>query len=319
MIDVSVIMAAWNAEATLSRAIQSALAQSGVSVEVIVADDASTDGTAHIAAGFASQNVQLLTLGRNAGPAAARNAAMAVARGHWIAVLDADDAYLPGRLASLLTAARTHALDLVADNMVVETGGAGRRLFMAEKLDGALVDVPLATYVANNRLFSRRPCEGYLKPMFSTGFMRRCRLQYDDRMRVGEDFMLVAEALTLGARFGRTREAGYLYSVGPGSISHRLTHADVAAMIDADRRYLGRYGSLLGPAESRAWEQHQRSLEIGSSFVAMIENIRSRDLPALARTAWQHPGALRHFAMPVRARVARLMRRMSTAQHLVAS
>ncbi len=74
--DVSFIVAAYNAAGTLAKAIDSALAQRGVSVEVIVADDCSTDETRAIAESYADRNVKLLALARNGGPAAARNAAL---------------------------------------------------------------------------------------------------------------------------------------------------------------------------------------------------------------------------------------------------
>ena len=79
--DVSFIVAAYNAEETLAKAIDSALAQEGVSVEVIVADDCSTDETRTIAESYANRGVKLLALGRNGGPAAARNAALLAATG----------------------------------------------------------------------------------------------------------------------------------------------------------------------------------------------------------------------------------------------
>ena len=53
--DISFIMAAYNAAETLSKAIDSALAQTGVTVEVIVADDCSTDETREVARGYAEQ------------------------------------------------------------------------------------------------------------------------------------------------------------------------------------------------------------------------------------------------------------------------
>jgi hypothetical protein len=54
---------------------------------------------------------------------------------------------------------------------------------------------------------------------------------------------------------------------------------------------------------------HQRSLEDGASFVGMIDSIKNRDFGGLARSVWQHPAAIRHFSMPIRARLERLTRR----------
>ncbi len=86
---IAVIIAAYNAAATLERAVRSALAQPETA-EVCVVDDASTDEMPAIAQRLASMDarVHVLRQPRNAGPAAARNAALAATDAPWIAILD---------------------------------------------------------------------------------------------------------------------------------------------------------------------------------------------------------------------------------------
>ena len=86
--DVSFVIAAHNAEATLMRAIDSALSQRGVSVEVIVVDDCSTDGTLSLARSHGDARVRVLALEANRGPGGARNAGLDAACGRWVAILD---------------------------------------------------------------------------------------------------------------------------------------------------------------------------------------------------------------------------------------
>jgi len=92
----SVILPAYNAAATLARAIESVLEQSWPAHEIIVVDDGSTDHSASVAQGFGAA----VTLLRqpNAGVSAARNAGAHAASGDWLAFLDADDWYYPQRL-----------------------------------------------------------------------------------------------------------------------------------------------------------------------------------------------------------------------------
>lgn len=92
----SVVIPAYNAAATLARAIESVRAQTWPAHEIIVVDDGSQDATAEIAAGF-GETVTLIRQA-NSGVSVARNAGAAAASGDWLAFLDADDWYAPDRL-----------------------------------------------------------------------------------------------------------------------------------------------------------------------------------------------------------------------------
>lgn len=94
---VSVVIPAYNAGATLGAAIDSVLAQSYDDVEVVVVDDGSTDTTADVLRGY-GERVRWISQ-PNAGLAGARNAGLAMARGDYIALFDADDLCHPDRLA----------------------------------------------------------------------------------------------------------------------------------------------------------------------------------------------------------------------------
>lgn len=96
MIFVSVVIPAYNAERTLAAAIESVLGQTYRDLEIIVVDDGSADGTAGVAARF-GEDVRCIRQ-KNAGAAAARNAGILAAQGDAIALLDADDLWLPEKL-----------------------------------------------------------------------------------------------------------------------------------------------------------------------------------------------------------------------------
>src|SRR5262245_37453510 len=116
---IAVIIAARNAEATIQKAIRSALAQAATR-EVFVVDDASSDSTAAVAkrADDGTGRLVVLTLERNHGPAAARNFALRHSMAPYFCVLDADDYMLPGRLEKLLEGAPDD-WDLIADDMII--------------------------------------------------------------------------------------------------------------------------------------------------------------------------------------------------------
>jgi glycosyltransferase involved in cell wall biosynthesis len=98
---ISVIVAAYNEEKHLRACIESLLSQQGVLLEVIVVNDASTDLTARILAKIEDERVVTITNTTRLGRAAARNRAVLAARGDVIAIQDADDVALPGRLIAL--------------------------------------------------------------------------------------------------------------------------------------------------------------------------------------------------------------------------
>jgi glycosyltransferase involved in cell wall biosynthesis len=103
---VSAIVPAYNAAAYLAEALDSALAQTYSSLEIIIVDDGSTDSTAAIADGYAAAypgRVRVIHQA-NAGLPGARNTAIAAARGELLALLDADDVWLPGHLECVVSA-----------------------------------------------------------------------------------------------------------------------------------------------------------------------------------------------------------------------
>src|ERR1700760_1348859 len=104
---VSVIVPAYNAQTFIRESIQSALQQSYPLIEVVVVDDCSSDETAlvHAQIAAADPRVRVLRNATNVGPAAARNRGIAEAKGAWIALLDADDAFEAARIKKLLGAA----------------------------------------------------------------------------------------------------------------------------------------------------------------------------------------------------------------------
>jgi GT2 family glycosyltransferase len=95
---VSVITPTYNRAALLPRAIASVLSQDFTDLELIVVDDGSTDGTQEVLASITDSRVSCIRFDQNRGIGAARHEAVTRARGDFIAFIDSDDVWLPGKL-----------------------------------------------------------------------------------------------------------------------------------------------------------------------------------------------------------------------------
>jgi teichuronic acid biosynthesis glycosyltransferase TuaG len=129
---VSVITAAFNAENFIAETIASVQAQSLTDWEMLVADDASSDRTAAIVRDLAAADprIRLIGLAENGGVARARNAALAAARGRFIAFLDSDDLWLPQKLErqTRFMFERDAAVSYTGFRRIDEAGGSTGRL-----------------------------------------------------------------------------------------------------------------------------------------------------------------------------------------------
>lgn len=125
---VSILIPCFNAERWIGQAIESALAQDGPAIEVVVVDDGSTDNSLAVVRQFGDR-VRWET-GPNRGGNPARNRLLALARGEWVQYLDADDYLLPGKVSRQAEFIATHdETDVVYGPITVDYWSAsGSRL-----------------------------------------------------------------------------------------------------------------------------------------------------------------------------------------------
>ncbi|AZO10047.1 MULTISPECIES: glycosyltransferase family 2 protein [unclassified Mesorhizobium] len=303
--DVSFVIAAYNAEATLDRAIASAMAQRGVSVEVIVVDDRSRDRTLEVARAYPEEIVKVVALPANRGPGGARNAGIDVARGRWVAVLDSDDAVLSGRIAAMIARAEHAGAEIAVDNVQVvrEDGTPDDTMFPAGYLEG-LREISLADYIAGNLVFESRFNLGYLKPIFQRRFLHENRLRYDEQLRIGEDYILLASALARGGRCVVEPTTGYIYHIRTGSISRVLELHHVEAMACADAAFAASHA--MDSEAQAAFARRSRSLRKAASFLSLVQHIKARAPLKAIRTALRDPAAIKHLSMPIAVRLRRV-------------
>jgi len=300
VVKVSVIIAAYNAADTLPRAVQSCLEQTDVTVEVVIANDASTDNTTTVAAALAAKHpeVKVVNLVENGGPSAARNAGFDAATGDWLAVLDADDTMAPDRLAHMVSVADAENADAVYDNLKIMNLSAPDAtppnfLSLATFGESARWDLPF--FVANNQARPGKPALGYLKPLFRAAFLREHNLRYTPKLRNGEDFHLMLEALCCDAALHYTPLAKYHYTTGGPSISNPLNLDHAAALINEASDFIERNTGKISPDVVAGMRVRRTRLQDFASAEKAMRDLKAKRFGGALLTFGKRPRALFRF------------------------
>ncbi len=307
--DVSVIITSYNTAGYITRAVDSALSQTGVSLEVVIVDDCSSDNSWQVIEGLADPRIKRFRPAQNGGPSVTRNLAIGMATGKWLAVLDSDDTFDAGRLERLLKRAETLNADIIVDNLAIyrEADGASYPMFEAERLT-AIPKLTLAEFIKGNQYFLDGFTLGYLKPVFSSAFLAQHQLSYDPDIRIGEDYFLLASALALGASCAVEPTVGYIYTVRKGSISHRLQPADVSRINACDNKLLARF-KLDGVAQA-AQAKRTRNLARALAFTQLVEAIKQRNAGGICKVIISQPSAVLGLWRPIAVRLERLKKKL---------
>jgi glycosyltransferase involved in cell wall biosynthesis len=210
---VSTVITSYNKAPYLAEAIDSALAQDYPHQEILVIDDGSTDSTPEVAGAYKDQIRYIWQ--ENRGPSGAKNRGILEARGEFIAFLDGDDRWRPGKLTKQIECChRNPAAALIYTDRLVIRGGAivgmslraeGKHLYRGQVLDQLLINMII--------------------PFSSALVRRKCLIEvglFDERRRAADDY-------DLWLRIGRLYEIDYVDEVfieyrseSEGSIGSRL-------------------------------------------------------------------------------------------------
>ncbi len=307
---VSVVIPAYNAAGFIGRSIASLRQQTLTDMEILVVDDASTDATVATVKALMGTDpgIRLLEQARNGGVAAARNTGIDQARGCYIAFLDADDVFLPQRLAVLVQQAQAHQLDVVGDNQVMHDVHLGRDVGIVHfnptdhlQLLTALAflegshNVPTWREILSG---SRAPYFPIIKPIIRRDFLTRHALRYDPAYSIGEDFDLHIRCLLEGAEFGLVPRALYVYTLPYSVVSstrspHTRTRFDMQPVLDNVDQLLARYADTLDPEVRQALvrcKDGSRGLEQFEAFKRALYRTGPQAMLSLVTTPmlWQY-------------------------------
>ena len=315
--EISVIMANYNGARYLGAAIKSLQSQTFPHWELIFVDDASKDDSVALASRFAEDDprIRVVALKTNHGPAAARNKAIELASGQWVAILDSDDLMRPDRLEILRGRARADQAAIVADDMLVfsdETPKA--KHFLPAEYTKAPRWIELAEYIDSNRLYSRTPDLGYLKPMISLERLRASGIRYDESLKIGEDYELIVQLMAAGLKLRLEPGAHYLYRKHASSISHRIHTTALQALIEANDRL----GQTVGPHPDiqAAITRRDQSLRAMLAYDRVIGMLKGGEYAHAVRASVREPRIWPLLTRPVTARIGRLVKAVRRTVHI---
>ena len=214
---VSVVMPVFNAARTLKEAVDSVFAQTFRDFELIACNDASTDETGTILENIDDPRLRVVNNTSNLGEGPARDRAIDRAQGIMLAVIDADDAWAPDRLATLWSEAQTSKNTIVFDDIMechdTPSGLVPWRPLRGKHAFGADGDLPInvsiESYVRSKRLL--------IKPLLPLYRIKQHGIRHSCIYGADSEFFL--KMMAQGLRPKYVPKPMYYYRITPGSMT----------------------------------------------------------------------------------------------------
>lgn len=225
---ISVIIPAYNVERYIGDCLDSVLSQQGVDMEIIVVNDGSSDATMSVIDAYASRHACIKAVSsEHSGPSAARNLALGLCRGEWIAMVDGDDILAPGALKLMLDIASANGnIDIVAGRYRDFTD----TLSLADRSGMHTARILSGQEAAEIMLYQNAPHT--INPSL-WGKLFRSSVWRDKRLTEGliyEDLELVPQLCAATARIAVTDDIVYGYRRNANSLMHTFSEKRLDAL-----------------------------------------------------------------------------------------
>lgn len=255
---ISLVVPTYNYGRFLPRALDSVLGQWADDLELIVVNDGSRDNTLEVLAGYAAKYPQLQVIDQaNAGAAAARNKGIALARGRYVLLLDADDELVPGAIETLREVLRGNPdAGMVLGGQISVFPDGKERVRLPTPVPSASAKELARSYLLEKRITVSHCCT-----LFSRALL--LRRPYPESLRTSEDipvfaFLVVnAKVVTTDAPLARIHKH-------PDSLRHNRENEEAYAMTLVDEVF----ASL--PAECQELSVRYRAQRYLSLFRAAL-------------------------------------------------
>lgn len=256
---ISVVMPAFNSEKYVAIAIQSILNQTYTNFELIIYEDGSSDGTRKVIEEFRDPKIVKLFSDVNLGVVAARNAILDIARGEYIALMDADDIAHPRRLEKQLSQILKNNLDICGSSQFILNQKSGKIKKSQDKFTDSDLRALLTVYC----------------PLCNSTIMGKANIfkqfKYDPSLTTSEDYYLWARIAAAGYIFGNIKDRLVTYRVYPEQATALYPMKFRESTIQVQVKYL----ELLGIPPNLRPTPHSFSKR-RSLGLLLLKNLRKR-------------------------------------------
>ena len=265
---ISVLMSAYNAEKFIARAIQSILSQSYTNFEFIIIDDGSTDKTSQIIQSFTDNRIIFIDKQQNFGLVPAPNHGLNIAKGEYIARMDADDESLPERF--------NLQIDFMEKNQDIYVLGTAMFRVGNNKKKRLMKTPALHAQCLNELVVG--PCCFHPTVMIRKTAINNIR--YDQKYRYAEDYKLWIDLAWNGAKFANLQTPLLNYHWHDNNVSIIKKNEQLESARTAQKEYMAYFlgNGAEGYAELLFDADKPVSLQELSKFYNIIEKNKKRPM-----------------------------------------
>lgn len=215
---ISIVVPVYKVEGYISHCIESILAQTYTDWELLLVDDGSPDGCGTICDAYAEKDDRIKVFHvENGGVSRARNIALQQAHGEWLTFIDSDDWIAPDFIASLMAPVMANpALDFVhagCQNYHEKVGYSINQQYLSHEGDDSIRLLNQFRGLVFSKLFRRN-------------IIQSIGLQFDEQMKVAEDYVFTLDYLAYVRRYCFIESTGYFYRYRPNSATKSGTRRE---------------------------------------------------------------------------------------------
>lgn len=218
---LSVLVAVYNGEQYIKECIESIINQTFTDLEIIVIDDASTDNTASIVKSIKDERIFIYTNEKNSGPFVSANTGLALAKGKYIARLDADDVSHRDRFEKQIEFLEKTGYELVGSNLQIidENGKKTNQIINPETHEENVGNILFANSIAHSSV------------MFSRDFVNKIG-GYSTEFNKAQDYDLWLKIIAAGGR---------VYNLQDFLIDYRVHSQSITSMFRSKQEEIARH------------------------------------------------------------------------------